>query len=297
MSKFVPALIVAGLVALASAGDAFAGSLTAATGPVKVNGKAATLPVELKKGDTVETGAATATFKSNAGDVVTIDRDTTAKSEGTEDGVEYLFVVSGVATGDLSDKTSIGVSVSWASAAKGTRTEVRVEAPSDRPGVEGRFRAIKGAGAWLRNADISTWLPEGNSVTLWRDRSKKGGMCFRSSQQNTARVEITKRVAGGDINISVPRATSGCVEDVANNKTKISNEITSNKQDKIKIETEFGSKSTAEVGPGTYALIDNQTGGIEIIDDTSDDSVGEEIPTYDPVDDASDVSTLRKTKR
>lgn len=297
MPKFVPIALVAGLVAFALAGDAFAGTLTASTGPVKVNGKAATLPVELKKGDTVETGAASATFKSDSGDIVTLDRDTTAKSEGVEDGVEYLFVVSGVATGDISEKTTIGVSVGWATAAKGTRTEVRAEAPADRPGVEGRFRSIKGAGTWIRNGEISTWLPEANSVTLWRDRSKRGGMCFRTSQQNTARVDVTKMVAGGAIKVSVPRATSGCVEDVANNKTKISNEITSNKQDKIKIETEFGSKSAAEVGPGTYALIDNQTGGIELIDESVDDSIGEEIPTYDPVDDASDVSTLRKTKR
>lgn len=297
MSKFAPAVLVAGIVALALAGDAFAGSLTASTGPVKVNGKAAVLPMEIKKGDTIETGTASATFKSDAGDIVTIDRDTTAKSDGAQDGVEYLFVVSGIATGDISEKTSIGVSVGWATAAKGTRTEVRAEAPADRPGVEGRFRSIKGAGTWIRNGEISTWLPEANSVTLWRDRSKRGGMCFRTSQQNTARVDVTKMVAGGAIKISVPRATSGCVEDVANNKTKISNEITSNKQDKIKIETEFGSKSTAEVGPGTYALIDNQSGGIEVVDETVDDSVGEEMPSYDPVDDASDVSSLRKTRR
>ena len=295
MRKFVPAALIAG-IAVFAATDAFAGQITAASGPIKVNGKTATLPVTLAKGDKVETGANTATFKSDAGDLISIEKNTTAKSDGVEGGVEYFFVEVGVATGTLSEKTTLGVSVSWATAPKGGKTQVRVEAPADRPGVRGLFRTLAG-GTWLRNDTFSTWLPELSSVTLWRDRTKMGSLCFSTSQQNPGMVDIVKRVAGGDIRVSVPRATSGCVEDLAENKTKISNDLNSNKQEKVHVETEFGAMSKADIGPSTYAIIDNQTGGIETFDEGLTETIGEEIPSYDSISDASDVSVSRKKKR
>ena len=295
MRSFVSFVLAAAVVATAFAGDAFAGTLTSATGPIKVNGKEAKLPVEIKKGDVIETGSSAATFKSDAGDLITLDRATKAKSEGSVEGVEYLFIASGSAQADLSNKTSLGVATSWATAAKDMRTEVRVEAPADRASTEGRFRTIKG-GTWLRNEPYAVWLPEAQSVTLWSDAKKPGGMCFRTSQQNTGRVEVTKQVGAGAIHASVPRATNGCVESLANNKTKVSNEITSNKQEKIQVWTEFGSKAKADVGPGTYAVIDNQTGGIEVIEEFIDDDFNAEIPDFQPVDDAA-ISVSRTRKR
>lgn len=297
MNKLFPAALVAGLALLASASEAFAGQVVeAAGGQVKVNGKAVAVPVALKKGDVVETGGGAVKIKSDAGDMITLEAETKAVSEGSEDGVEYLFVRSGAAVADLSDKTSVGVAVSWATAPKGQRTQVRAEAPADRAATEGRFRTISG-GTWLRNDSYSTWLPEQHSVTLWSDATKKGAMCFRTSQQNAGTVDVNKLVAGGNIRISVPRAASGCVEDFQGNKTKISNEITSNKQEKIRVETEFGAKASAEVGPGTYAVIDNTTGGIEVMEEVIDESIGEEIPSFDAVDDASDISVSRRARR
>jgi hypothetical protein len=297
MRKLVPAALIAGLAVFAAASDALAGDIVdAAGGQVKVNGKSVAVPVTLKKGDTFETGAGTATFKSDAGDVISLEANTTARHEGVEGGVEYLFVRTGAATGKLSEKTTLGVSVSWATAPKGARTEVRVEAPADRPAIEGRFRTLSG-GTWLVNDAYSTWLPEQHSVTLWRDAAKRDSMCFRTSQQNTGRVDVNKMVAGGNIQVSVPRATSGCVEAFKENKTKISNEITSNKQEKIKIQTEFGARSTADLGPGTYAIIDNQTGGVEVFDEFIEDTLTEEVPSYDPIQDSSDASVSRRKKR
>jgi Ca2+-binding RTX toxin-like protein len=297
MRKLVPAALIGGLALFAAASDALAGQIVeAAGGQIKVNGKAVAVPVAVNKGDVVETGSATATFRSDAGDVITLDRNTVAKGEGTEGGIEYLFVKSGVATGNLSEKTTLGVAASWATAPKGMRTEVRVEAPADRAASEGRFRTISG-GTWLRNDDYTTWLPAQHSVTLWRDATKKGSMCFRTSQQNTGKVDVVRTVAGGNIRVIVPRAASGCVEDFKGNKTKISNDFTSNKQEKVRVETEFASSSTAEIGPGGYAVIDNQTGAIETFEETFDEVFGEEIPQYDPVEDASDASATRKKKR
>lgn len=294
MPRFIPAALIAGLAVLAASAEAWAGQITQASGPIQVNGKPATLPVTLKKGDVVSTGGSTATFKSDAGDVISLERNTVAKSDGSEKGVEYLLIDAGGASGTLSEKTTLGCLASWATAPAGQTTEIRVEVPAEKPS-EGRFRTIKG-GTWLRGDPYETWLPADHSVVLWRDASKSGSLCFRTSQQNEGRVEIRKQVSGGTIKAFVPRASSGCYEDLSGNKTKLSNEITSNKQDKIQIKTEFGTASSAELGPGTYAIIDNQTGTIEVVEDVLDTSIGEELPTFDPVDSAADASASSRTK-
>lgn len=296
MLKFVPAAILAGLAILASASDALAGQITAATGgAVKVNGKAVTLPCTIQKGDTINTGGATATFVSDAGDKVTLDPETTARSEGTDGGIEYLFLVSGTGTGDLSEKTSVGVAVAWASAPKGRRTNIRVEAPAERPGIEGRFRTGSG-GTWLRNAGHTVWLPELQAVTLWTDRKKPGSMCYRTSQQNTTRIEISRFVPTGTIKVRVPKAASGCIENYQTSKTRISNDITSNKQEKVEIQCDFGAASSAQIGPGTYAIIDNTTGGIETYDETADDSQTGDALDYDAADSSGGASATKPKK-
>lgn len=291
MRHVVPALIAAVLALAAFADEAWAGQIIQSSGPVMVNGRAAAVPAKIGLNDVVDTGDSTVVIRSDAGDRITLDPRTVARGEGTEDGIEYIFVLSGVATADLSVKTTVGVSASWATCPLGMTCSVRVEAPPDRPGIEGRMRTTKGA-AWLRNGAYSMWVPEAHSVTLWLDRSKREALCFRTSQQNQDKVMLTKLVSGGPINMDVPRATSGCVEELSGNRTKVSNDITSNKQDKIHIETEFGSRSTANVPPGTYAIIDNQTGAIELVDESFEDLDDAPIPTP-----PSPPSETKKDKR
>jgi hypothetical protein len=296
MRSMLSMVAVAGLAVLAFAQDALAGEIVEANGPVQVNGKPVTVPAAFNKGDVIETGAGTAVFRSAAGDRITLESRTKAKSHGVEGGIEYLYLHVGAATGDISDKTTFGVPVGWATAPKDARTTIRAEAPADRPTIEGRFRTVKGS-AWIRNGNTSTSLNEEHTVTLWTDAAKRGSMCFRTGQQNAGRVRVEREVSGGTIRMEIPRATSGCVEDMAGNKTKISNEITSNKQEKIAVSTHFGTPSAANIGPGTHAIIDNQTGGIEVVEDVTDESIGEEIPSFDPVEDASGASISRQTNR
>lgn len=302
MRPIVPVRAVAAAAAFALcvfalAGEALAGQIVEANGAVTLNGQPVKLPASIKKGDVIVTAAnATAVFRSDAGDKISLESGTTAVGEGTENGVEYLFVKTGAATGDISDKTTFGVATSWATAPKGVRTTVRAEAPAGKGATEGRFRTVKGD-TWLMNGPYAVLLPQDHTVTLWRDSGKSTAMCFRSGQQNASRVQMHKQVSGGVIRIDVPRATNGCVEDMSNNRTKISNEITSNKQEKIEISTQFGAASNAAIGPGTYALIDNQTGGIEVVQETVDDTIGEEIQTIDPVGDATDASISRRSAR
>ncbi|MCG3134899.1 MAG: hypothetical protein HMLKMBBP_02307 [Planctomycetes bacterium] len=263
---------------------------------VRVNNQpvAADKAVTLKSGDVVTTLDGPAVIKTDAGDEIRLDRNSTVRHEGTSDGVEYLLVLAGTATGTVSPKTTFGASSSWATAPEGGKGEVRVEVPAGRG--EGRFRSVSTTtgGVWLRNNDTNVWLPDGNSVSITTDPALPGAVCYRTSQQNNASIEIHKLVSGGTIRIRYPRAAEGCIQPLSGNKTKVTNSINSNKQEKADVATLFGSNSQAALGPGAFAIIDNQTGGIELGEEF------QEVPEdeiYDPVDDATDASTQNTTKR
>lgn len=295
MKKLLSVVLAAAAFFSAVADEAWAGQIQASGGPIQVNNQTVapgqTVPV--RKGDVVKTGDASAIVKSDAGDEIRLDRGTTMRHDGVQDGTEYFLIGEGSASGNLSTRTTIGTATAWATAPEGQRAEVRVEAPMGRHDKEGRFRATKG-GSWLRVNEYSMWLPEAHSITLWREDGKPGFLFFRTSQQNEGVVEIRRAVSGGTIRVRVPRAVSGYIQDMGT-KTKIANDVTSNKQQKIDIATEFGTQSAAQIGPGAYAIIDNQTGGIELGQEMLEDNL-DDFP-YDPVDDAADASLQRRTKR
>lgn len=299
MRKFVPAVLAAGLLAGFAAGTADAGQIVSASGPVTVNGKQATAaqPIVLKAGDKVATGAGvTAVFRSDAGDEIRLDPNTTIRHEGVDGGSEYVLVERGTAQGAVSAKTTFGSSSAWATAPQGQRSEVRVEAPAEKGGTEGRFRSLRGD-TWLRNGSQAVWLPANNSVTLNTDPAKPGDMCFRTAQTNEGTVTVRRTVAGGNIDARIPRASSGCVMDHPNNRTKISNDLTSSKTTKIIVATDYGARGGASIGPGTFALIDNSTGTVETFLEDLFEDLGDDATDYDPVEDSSDASLTRRGKR
>lgn len=252
-----------------AASAAEAGSITAASGPIMINGKSVTVtaPIELKKGDTVETGTSRATWSSASGDATELNAGTSARAEGAETGLDSLFVRHGTVVATISMKTMVGVAAGWATVDqdnKGT-SKVFIDAPEDRKSSEALFRTNQGS-AWISYRAFSTWLPERHSVTMSVDATQPETACFRTHQQNADKIEVHKRVSGGTIIAYVPRATSGCFEPAGPLKTRISNDITSLKEGKIEIATRFGgAENRAELGPGTYALIDNTTGAITVL--------------------------------
>ncbi len=260
----LPALIVLSLAALAEAGV-----ISSATGPIRVNGQEVVLQpgqtLELKAGDRVDTGASVAVFQSASGDRVTLEKGTKARADGLTDGVDYLFVESGSAYGTIGDKTSFGGTAGWATAPEGQTAKAFLDVPRDRPGSEGSFRAVEG-GVWVRYNSYRVWLPQRNSITLAVDPARPDVFAFRTSQQNDADVDVVRTVAGGDIFAHVPKATVGRMMSAEPNKTRIENDITSLKTGKIRLETRYPGRpeQNAALGPGTYALIDNATGAIEV---------------------------------
>ncbi len=298
MTKFALSLVAASLlaagVAVLSPSSAFAG--TAEGAGLLVNGKAvaAGKPVTLTANDTLTAGEKGAVVKTAAGDEIRLEKGAVVRFDGAQDGTEFYVVESGAAVGSISTKSTLGTSAAWATAPEGMRTEVRVEAA----GGEGRFRTITG-GTWLRSGsekEYSIWLAERTAATLWRD-AKTSALCFRTSQQNNTPVEMRRQVSGGIITVNIPRAVTGCVTPLPGNKTKISNDVNSNKQEKLGISTAFGSAASVQVAPGGFAIVDNQTGKIEVTEEVIDDKIGEELPSFDAVENAADASVSTRTKR
>lgn len=248
-----------------------AGEITSATGQISVNGQSRTVdkPFVLEPGAVVDTLGSTVKFTSAGGDVVTLLPGTSARSEGSN-GMDYLFVRFGTAVAELSNKTAVGVNAGWITVPEGstTKSEVFVEAPEDRKTSESQFRTNKGS-AWITygagHGSFRVWLPERHSVTLRIDASQPEFLEFSTDQQNRQDIEIHKTLSGGSIVCFVPRATSGRIEPVTSTQTKISNDLTSFKDGKVRIETRFRDNNQADLGPGTHAIIDNATGAITVV--------------------------------
>ncbi len=259
-------LLVGGVVLVRTAQ---AGVITSATGPVRVNGQEVVIqpgePLTLGPGDVLETLDSNVLFQSETGDRITIERNSKVRADGVDNGVDYLFVESGAAYGTVSDKTALGGAAGWASAPEGLTSKVFLEVPADRPGSEASFRSVEG-GTWVRYHDYSVWLPAKHTVTLAVDPGRTGLLAFRTSQQNPGDIRVIKGVGSGELIAYVPKATVGRVLPDEGNKTRIENDITSLKTGKIRLETRFPGKppQRAALGPGTYALIDNSTGTIEV---------------------------------
>jgi hypothetical protein len=258
----------AATAALAAA-SASAGTLVSASGPVTVDGKEVRLEagktLALQKGQVLDTRQATAVWRSETGDDVTIDPASVAKDAGVEAGAAGLFLSSGLATGVISDKTHLGASSGWASAPAGAKAKVLVEAPKARAANEALFRCVDGS-AWVTYRSYTLALLKAHSVTLTIDPAAPGTFCFRTGQQNASEVEVRRHVAGGDILAYVPKATLGCVTDWEGDQTRVCDDVNSLKTDKIRLTTKFGGRTNnAEIGPGTCAVINNKTGSIRIL--------------------------------
>lgn len=266
--------VIVALAALAaSAAAAQAGTITAATGPFRVNAKDVTLEsgqtLATKAGDEISTGKSSVVWRSDNGDNVSIDIGSVAREEPTNQESAALFLLKGSATGMVGSKTLIGVAAGWAGAPEGTKSKVLAETVPGREGTSGLFRAVEGS-AYVSYGPYRATLPAAHSVTFDISHAAPGNLEFRTGQQNAGDVQISKTVRQGEsdeITVWVPKATAGYFSDEPENKTKICDDINSLKTAKIRIRTRFQSKgeNNAAIGPGTCANVDNATGAIQLL--------------------------------
>jgi hypothetical protein len=266
--------VIATVVVLAaSAAAAQAGTITAATGPFRLNAKDVTLAsgqtLVTKAGDEISTGKSSVVWRSDNGDNVTLDIGTVAREEPTNQMSAAVFLLRGSATGMVGPKTLIGVAAGWAGAPEGKKSKVLAEAVPGHEVVSGLFRAVEGS-AYVSYRQYRVTLPPAHSVTLDISLSAPGNLQFRTGQQNAGEVRISKAVREGqpdEIVLMVPKATAGFFQDEPQNKTRICDDINSLKTAKIGITTRFQARgeNNAAIGPGTCAIVDNATGAIQLL--------------------------------
>src|SRR5215471_14292446 len=110
--------VIAALALTITAAAAQAGTITAASGPFKVNAKDVTLAsgqtLTTKAGDEISTGKSSVVWRSDNGDNVTLDVGTVGREEPTTQETAAMFVLRGSATGMVGEKTVVGVATGWA---------------------------------------------------------------------------------------------------------------------------------------------------------------------------------------
>ncbi len=249
------------LAAEAPASSPVSGSITVASGPVRVNGQQTKVvpgkPVELNRGDLFDTQDASATWRSAAGDEVQLQPGTAARDDGVEDGVSALFVRWGLATAQISQMTLVGGAAGWASVLKDKKARVIVEVPKARAAQDAHFFAAEGT-AWIRYDTYSIGLSQGLGASLSVHPLDRGVLRFRTSQQNAADVEIRRTVPAGEIVAFVPRGAIGACSEAAPGVTRILNAVDSVPSAKFRLNGRFARTQpfSAEVAPGSAVTID-----------------------------------------
>lgn len=248
-----------------------AAAVTGASGPITVNGKVVQVedgkPLQLKPGDQVEAGSSSVTIQTAAGDTIVLDPGSSARAEGVQDGVDGVFLESGSATATLSQQSTVGVGAGWVQLDADQKGQARVyiEAPADQNGSVGFFRALQGD-VYVRYRSYSVFLPARHSVSLTIDPRNPSDLRFRTAQQNAGEIIILKQAGGGVIETQIPKATSGLFRLVDGTRTRIENDVTSLKTGRIVVTTRYGgTEQQAFLGPGTYALVNNATGAIQVV--------------------------------
>ena len=114
--------------------------------------------------------------------------------------------------------------------------------------------------------NIFMHLVQGNGVGI--ERTPNGSVRFATHQTNAAPLRMINRVTDElEIDLLVPKATSGAWTLVQNGrKTRISSSATSWKSGLITLETRMDGEAMhkGSLGPGTFAVIDNSTGILEL---------------------------------
>lgn len=266
------------------AGTASAAAITSVTEGALHNGQPVDpeslteTPLEIAIGDTVD---GPATIETAAGDTVSVDPGSQVQlvaplpgEAEQKEGLELFFVKRGSARGKIGTKTEIACSIGWLSApTEGSPVQFYVEEIE-----KGRafYRSNEGNALLVHNPDpenpdVPTYLIrllEGNGIEINvpADREKKGDLGFETQQGNPADVHIRALVTSSlAIDLDIPKATSGTIEQDGP-KTKLSSAATSFKGGKIIVGTEIDSEEmqSGELGPGTFAFIDNVTGAFSV---------------------------------
>lgn len=257
------AAVLAAFVLAAASTSAAAGTVVAATGAFKIDGRDAAVAsgksLAVKPRAVIEASGGSVTYRSDAGDVVLLDAGSALREEEPADGVSYAFLLRGAATATLTDRTCLGAAAGWACAPRASRTRIRVESTASKESCETTFRALDGA-AWVRYARFSVALAPAHEVVLGVDSQSLGSLVFRTGKGNAGDVEIHKALASGEIVAAAPRDVSGCFNVEAFGRTKLACDVGGAARIRVRVKSGARAETGALLAAGATASVSETTG-------------------------------------
>jgi hypothetical protein len=237
-----------------------------APGPVAVvNGREApaATPLSLRAGDRVEARSDPVTLRVAEGGEIRLSPGAVVTHQGVTNGVEYLFVVSGTAEGDLGQATALGAPASWALAAGAERCTVRVSVGKDGPADASDFLAVRGE-ARLRYHAIAALLPAGCRLELAPSGDGPASLSFGAAAGNPASIELTRSAARLSHAVTVPPGVSGTLAD-RGAATRVScGRAPAGGLLRLEVRSDGAAVRRGAVGPGAAALLASDEVRIEV---------------------------------
>lgn len=271
MSKTV---VIAAVCLLLAGSVATAATLEESGSGGLLNGAApGAVPAQLQVGDRV-TGPAV--VRSAAGDTLTVPSGTVIElvvpgnlpelEEGAPP-MEHFLLVRGALLGEISYATTVILpNGCYFTGPKDEKASVYVETID---ATHGFFRVNEGR-ALVSYRDVFTAiLMERQGIELFQVEKGPMDLGFRTHQSNSGSVQLFIRPGRVEIETSLPKATSGLVtQEQGGTFTRVESDASSWQGGKIGITTRASGEmdsalQTGQLGPSTYALINNETGEIQ----------------------------------
>lgn len=213
-----------------------------------------------------------ATLVTGVKDQILLSEGAAVQVQPPDGDVELFLVKRGSVRGVISHKTQVAIPTGWIIVEPGKWARFYAETMGPRRGF---VKVDEGQALVVFEAEIGSvyvHLTAGNGIELERTRS--GALRFSTHQTNVSSVRAIHRVSDAlEIEVIVPKATSGMAKpEQQGKKTRILSDPISYKSGTIALETRFEGekKHTGSLGPGTFAVIDNSTGVLELAFDEVD---------------------------
>jgi len=222
-------------------------------------------PKALAAGDRVK---GPAEVKTNGGRVLKVSPGSELEVQAPEGDVELFLVTKGSVRGTIDQKTQVAIPTGWLMVKEGESADFYVETLSAKRG----FVKVDGGQGLLVYKTLHVYLSEGNGTEI--EEKPSGAIQFRTHQTNTSKVHMIARITDDlEIELEVPKATTGSLsQEQKGKKTRLISDPISWKSGQVTLQTRFEGEKThsGSLGPGTYAVIDNATGVLELAFDAVD---------------------------
>ncbi|MEN8149036.1 MAG: hypothetical protein ABFS86_04390 [Planctomycetota bacterium] len=204
-----------------------------------------------------------ATVRTASGGRITIDEGGAVEILPPDGDIELIMVKRGAVRGIIDGKTQVAGPNAWLMVRPGTWARFYAETNGANKGF---IKVTEGQALLVYGGNINVHLTAGNGINL--AKTKSGGMWFGTHQTNVSDIRMIHRVTDTlEIDLTVPKATSGSFrQELDGQKTRVTSDAISWKSGQISLETRLDGekKHTGSLGPGTFAVIDNSTGVLEI---------------------------------